>query len=245
MKTVACYALHYGKEYLEYSIRSIYDYVDTIAVFYTNQPSYGHRGELTCPEAEGDIWEITKENDPDSKIKFIRGFWPTEGDHRRAYERWAEDNGFECVLVVDYDEVWDGETLEQALQFVSQSPRQRFLVPMIHLWQGFDLVCRDLNQPQRFYKPLGTGTEYVPLKNPVWHFGYAISDKLMTYKWSIHGHQTELRPGWLQDKWLARATEDIHPTNTQGFWNAEPYDKEELPDFMRSHPRWTEKQSSG
>jgi len=79
---------------------------------------------------------------------------------------------------------------------------------------------------------------------PIYHFGYAVTDETMAYKWRIHGHKDELRPGWLDGKWQAWPPEDdCHPTNGRktdgtGWWNPEPFDKWQLPELLRGHPYW-------
>jgi hypothetical protein len=237
MKVMAAYVVHYGAEYLEYSIQSLQDYVDDIHIFYVPVPSFGHRTTVSCPESSKDIQDIAFKY---PKVKWRAGWFNNEADHRRAYESFAEKMGYDLVVVSDYDEIWDGESLEKAIKYCETSGKQRFRVPMVHMWQDFDAVCKDLAQPVRFYKPIGNGEDYVPMKKPVWHFGYAISDKLMAYKWEIHGHKAEMRENWYYDKWVAREIEDVHPTN-ENFWTAEKYDKRKLPKFMKDHPRYSEK----
>lgn len=236
MKVMAAYILHYGLEYLEYSIKSLQDSVDDIYIFYSPNPSFGKKTGKACPESEKDLQALAFKF---PKVKWKTGWFDNESRHRRAYESLAQVMEYDVVVISDYDEVWDKESLDEAIRYVADSDKQRFRVPMIHLWQDFDVVCKDLAQPERFYKPKGSGLDYVPMKTPVWHFGYAISDDMMRYKWSgIHGHQDEFRENWLEDKWLVRATKDVHPTNHDGFWNAEPYDKNQLPEFMKDHPYW-------
>lgn len=239
-KTMAAIVVHYGLEYLQYAVRSLYDAVDEIHLWYVQYPSFGKLSDRPCPEAESDLYIAAKQYDPDGKVVWHKGIYYTEGDHRRVYEKFAKDMGFDVVVVCDTDEVWDSEALKKAIGFARRSTKQRFRVPMVHLWQDYDAICKDLAQPVRFYKPDGDGDDYVPLEVPVWHFGYAIDDDLMAYKWGIHGHRDELREGWLENTWLARKTEDVHPTNLN-FWDAEQYDKNKLPAFMKESPRWTTK----
>lgn len=78
----------------------------------------------------------------------------------------------------------------------------------------------------------------MPLSVPVYHFGYAIPDKLMRYKWLIHGHKDELRPGWFEAVWQADRRTDVHPTCELDFWTPEPFSKTKLPSYMSKHPFW-------
>lgn len=239
MKIACYYPIHYGKEYLGYSIKSIYDSVDKIVIFYTQTPSYGHRTEMLCPDSESELQQAAFQfGDPQNKIHWMKGWYNNEGQHRDAAVNWIKQMGYDIAMTSDYDEVWDGESLKEAIEYVKNASAKVFRVPMIHFWKDFDHVCKDLAQPVRFTKFSGEGEDYVPMKKPVYHFGYAISDGLMAYKWAIHGHLGELRPGWLDWGWLdKKRIKDVHPTN-ENFWNVEKFDKKLLPDFLRQHPYW-------
>jgi hypothetical protein len=76
------------------------------------------------------------------------------------------------------------------------------------------------------------------LNGSVFHFGYARSIEDIRYKISCHGHKSEWRNDWFDNKyckWPASGNNDLHPT-CRDTWNAQPYDKMLLPEFMRSHP---------
>ena len=203
-------------------------------IFYTQTPSYGHREEgVTCPETEAELQKAY--NDPQGKIIWKKGWYGNESQHRNTAEEFAQAMGYDILFALDYDEIWIGEELKKAIEYVSTSPIRVFRVPMIHFWRSFSKVCRDLCQPVRFTKFSGEGEGYCPLDKPVFHFGYAIPDKMLKYKWTCHGHKDELRKDWIGEKWETNAQEDVHPTNLN-FWNAEDFDKQELPEFMRDHP---------
>lgn len=243
MKVMAYYPIHYGAEYIAYSIRSIYDHVDKIYIFYSQFPSFGVKEEgAVCPESEKDIQDaIDSVPDPDNKILYKKGWYLTEGQHRGKAEFFAEQDGYDVILACDYDEVWDGETLKKAIDYVWHGDKKVYRVPMVHLWRSFDYVCRDLAQPSRLVVPGREGEGYVPMDKPVYHFGYAISDKMMHYKWTCHGHKAELRPEWFEEVWEQNRRTDVHPTCAEGFWTPEPFDKTELPEVMRTHQYYKEK----
>ena len=52
---VASYVLHYGKEYLAWSIRSIQDCVDEIQILYSPRPSFSYQSSVPCPESEEEL----------------------------------------------------------------------------------------------------------------------------------------------------------------------------------------------
>jgi len=243
MSKVLCYiSCHYGKDYIGYAIKSVYPYVDRIVIFYTPKPSFGHGTDAVCPENSSDIRRAASAfGDPRHKIFWIEGQYGNEGHHRRVAEEYAENMGFDTLFALDYDEVWQDDALHFAINFVAATPKRIFRVPMIHFWRSFSWACKDLAQPVRFTKlNEPEGESYIPLGTPVYHFGYAITDKMMRYKWQIHGHKNELRDRWFEDVWDVDRRTDVHPTCEQDFWTPERFSKTKLPIFMRKHPFYKE-----
>ncbi len=221
MKNIAFFAAHYGREFLAWSIRSIQDHVDEIHVIYTPTPSFGYQTSLQCPETEE---ELKKEahrflNKP---IFWHRGTWRTEGEHRGAIRPIARDRGADLILVVDADEIWDPDTLGEAIEGARQRGAENTLVGFCHLWRSFHWICNDGAMPVRIIQPGATGTGGLPSqKFPVFHFGYAQTPGIVSYKQDIHGHKGEWRADWFQKKFMAWSPDnpfgDVHPTNVD-FW---------------------------
>lgn len=243
---IAYYVLHYGKEYLAWSIRSVQDAVDEIHVLYTDRPSFGHQTQLRCPDSES---ELKKEahrfaNKP---IIWHRGHWGQEGAHRGEIEKIAKARGAELVLVVDADEIWAPGLAKSSLESVlANNGARSTLVRMIHFWRSLSWVCRDPAMPSRILDlrhPPGGVWYLQPQDQPVYHLGYAQSEAVTKYKWTIHGHQNELRPRWLEEKFLGwkPGIGDVHPTCEQGFWTPEQIDPETIAELQRvlgDHPYW-------
>lgn len=247
---------HYGKDYLPWALRSVYDNVEQIHILYTPHPSHGSGTDAPPVETRDQLREAAYSfGDPQGKIRWydtknIR----MEGHHRdKAVEKCAKA-GAEMILVVDCDEVWHTDVLTKALEMAERENNCRaWRVNFIHFWRGFDWVCRDQGWPDRILDlRQDDGYGYIPPEmGEIYHFGYAVRYELMRYKWLIHGHRDELRPGWLDDiyddddwpptdDWPPEklANYDCHPANEKNFWTPEPFDKERLPGFMREHPFW-------
>lgn len=241
MKVHSYSVVHYGKDYLGYALRSVYDHVDQLHIVYTPHPSHGHQTPHAPPESKEEIIAAAFAHDPDGKVKWheVREHY-YEGQHRDHAVRVCLDAGAELVLVVDCDEVWRGETLGKALALVEREDKARnWLINFTHLWRSFDWCCRDQGWPVRVLDLRHEqGTAYIPKEfGEIYHFGYATRSGLMWYKWQVHGHKNELRPEWWNERWQAwPPVPDCHPTNKEGFWNPERFDKENLPEFMREHP---------
>lgn len=245
-KRIAYYVLHYGKEYLAWSIRSVQESVSEIHILYTDQPSFGHRTTLACPDTEAELKEEAH--------RFLKkpliwhsGRWGQEGAHRGEIEKIARDRGAELVLVVDADEIWAPGLAESALESVwSNNGARSTLVRMIHFWRSLSWVCKDPAMPSRVLDlrhPPGTIWYLDPQAHPVYHAGYAQSEDVTKYKWEIHGHQNELRKDWLQQKFLGWDPNivDVHPTCAKGFWTPEQTDPQtltELEKVLGDHPYW-------
>lgn len=213
----AYYALHYGREYLAHSIRSIQDSVDQIFFFYSEKPSYGHASPVRCPDTRE---ELRAEVDRFTVKPFywIEGSWPHEEAHRNYAIDYMRQRGAEVVLVVDADELWAPGAASMAVQHVLEQNRaRRWMARFTNFWRSFNWVVRDGFTPIRIadlrHADGSTADGHLPPDvQPVLHFGYAQREELMGYKWTCHGHQNELRPGW-QEKFLSWTPEttDLHP----------------------------------
>ncbi len=257
MKVHSLTILHYGKDYLSYALRSVYHSVDQLHIFYTPTPSHGHSTNIPPVETKKELMQAVRAYNPDNKITWYDMLGViNEGDQRNLALKTVEESGAELVVVLDCDEVWRQANLIKALSVVQDMNSARnWLVNMIHFWRSFNWVCYDNGWPVRIIDLRNSkSTSYLPDKviSPVYHFGYATTDRVMKYKWRIHGHKNELRPEWLTDIWpvwppiYPDADSKIHypgdrpfcchPTNRDNFWEPEPFDKERLPEFMREHP---------
>ena len=241
MNTQAYMILHYCKDYAGWSIKSVYNHVEKIHVLYSPTPTHGTLTLIPCPDTREELKKAIKSNDPFNKVIWHEVSNIThEGPHRDLAVDICRRYGADVVLVVDNDEIWPHATLSNALREVEKTEKRNFLINFTHLWRSFNHCCKDDGWPVRFIRlDQRKGTHYIPRElGEIYHFGYAINDDLMNYKWLIHGHIRELRPNWFKDKWnnWVFGVEDVHPTNEKNFWIPEPFDKARLPNFMKEHP---------
>lgn len=235
-KTTASYILHYGREWLFHSMRSVRPFVDEIRVFYTPKPSHGHTSQLQCPETREELHTISKQFD----AVWHEGLYPQEGQHRDYAIANCKEAGAEVILVVDADEIWLPEELKYALDYVRNNPFRigRWCVNMLHFWRSLRWVCNDSMWPTRIIVPTrGHGIGYVSHNEcqPL-HMGYAQTPEIIEYKMSIHGHKDEIRPGWFGQMFLAWRPEmgDVHPT-CEDTWTPKPYDRNLISDVVGDH----------
>jgi len=242
-KIISYMICHYGLDYIKYALQSVEPSVEKMHIVYTPYPSHGHRvNDLGSIESGQDILQEIFQLKNQQKIAWSETHHSEqEGQHRDLSVSLCEKDGAELILVVDCDEVWPAEMLQQTLEYVwKENSARNWCVNMTHLWKSFNWCCRDHNWPVRILDTRHSdGTAFIPKEfGDVYHFGYATTNKLMRYKWEIHGHKYELRDRWIQDTWekWEPGINDVHPTNERDFWIPERFDKTLLPKFMRDHP---------
>jgi hypothetical protein len=242
---IACYALHYGKEYLAWSVRSIQDAVDEIHIFYSERPSYGFTEEsAVCPDTEEEL-RAEASRFATKPIQWHRVQASTEGEHRNHMHRLAKNRGAKLYLVVDSDEVWDPEGAKHTLDVVEAENRAgRWLARFQNFWRSFEWTVADGFRPIRVVDlrhPLTVDAylDEAMQPAPVLHFGYAQSLALMRYKFTCHGHKAEFRPGWFEQKFCVWTPDgphdDLHPC-VNNLWRTEHTSPEVLAMLDRIMP---------
>jgi hypothetical protein len=247
VKVVSYTALHYGREYLAYAIRSVIDHVDEHHILYSAVGSHGHRTDVSCPEKRDELYAIAQQAAGD-KLRWHEGEWAHEGLQRDSIYEYAPDA--DVILVVDADEVWNEAAVSSALTMYSEAVLigcKTWRVPMIHYWRSFyRAMTDDRAYPVRVIFPQvehtwETDASYVNHfgQNPlIHHFGYAQTPRVVQYKQWTHGHKNEWRKDidWFSERFMANAQRDVHPTNLN-YWNPTDVDPHDiLPTFMREHP---------
>lgn len=240
MSVAACYVVHYGREWLAWSMRSIQSVVDSIFVFYSVTPSHGHTSGLRCPEPRAPLWDIGKR----FGANFIDcGPFGWEGAHRDYAVNYITDRGFDQILVVDADELWTPSVAEALLKESAESNARYTRVGMRHFWRSLKWVCDDGAMPLRVINTMRQDSEHYFAydKGRCFHMGYAQSLDIVRYKISVHGHKGEFRPNWFEEKFVGwhPGILDVHPTNERNFWDPKPYvDDGQLELLCWDHPYW-------
>jgi hypothetical protein len=223
MRTAAAFAVHYGREYLRWAVRSTAHVVDEIHVFYTREPSYGFATDLTCPDTEEELHQAAVDG-----VRHLGCplFWHRTHGHAsehamRGVMQAHVAGRSDVYVVVDADEVWMPATLAEVIEHVWDANRAgRWQARFVNFWRSFRWTVDDQFMPVRIVDtrhPLDVDAQLdsATQRLPVFHFGYAQRVELMRYKMAIHGHKAEFRPGWFEEKFLpwrpGCGLEDTHP----------------------------------
>jgi hypothetical protein len=235
-RLIASCPIFYGGEYLECAIKAVEPYVEEIIMLYTDKPSYGYGTHIQCPESESDLMNIAYS--ASNKVKWVRVDAGSEGHHRGHIFKIAEAGKYDGILTFDADEIF-GDLTEWLLLCHASKARNIGFTQFYNFWRSFNFICRDGFAPIRYINLHNIdGQENFPV--PVYHFGCAQRMEIMEYKLLIHGHKAELRNNWLEDVYKAwspdNQIENLHLVSWKpGIWNAEPFDKETLPQILKEH----------
>jgi hypothetical protein len=226
--------LHYGADYLEYVLKSSEGFADKHLILYTEKPNF-RPTELECPDGREELREIATRVAGD-RLVWIEG---VEVSPKSALELMPD---MEVAVELDADEVIDPSLFEHILeQYKAGNLTVReYRLPFVHYWRSFGYVCRD-----RVWRvsltlqrnPVGEPQYYPDEFGVIHHFGYARSLKDTRYKMDLSIHKEEFRPNWWEEVFLRfpeRLT-DLHPV-VSDIWNAEPFDRQELPEILHGHP---------
>lgn len=235
---VAYCPLYYGADYLDAAIRSVDPCVDLIYIIYTPTPSHGFSTDKPCPDTQEELMKIaTNASDKVRWITVSEGF-RFEGEHRNFIYRFTD--GFKQVLAFDSDEVFHTEELKLALQEAENLPNRYVNVDgFVNFWKSFNHVNRDHFHPTRItnLNVIDNGSKGV-VRCTVYHFGCALREEIMRFKFTVYGHRDEIFSDWLEGKYFGWTpeTRKLHMASRDIWDRAEDFDKTTLPDILKNHP---------
>ena len=236
MKVLGYIMLHYGLEYLEYVIKAIDPFCDKIMIFYTEKPSHQLVYGAKCPESKEQLRELALSSS--GKVEWREVNLIGERRHRQQVFRFKA--GYDLILNVDSDEVWDQDHLDQAITDASNTDSRFIGIDgFVHFYRSFNWEVKDYFRPIRFHNLKSIKNDVKEIKGRIYHFGYVQNIDIFNYKMSIHGHRKEIPQNWIVDKYInfdPLTTEKIHPCSETIWMKAEPFDKTTLPEMLKKHP---------
>lgn len=239
MKIIGLTVIHYGADYLKYSIGSVINFVDEHYVIYSSQGSHGSRTSEVCPDTREQLAALAIEAAGD-KLRWVEKEFDNEGAQREYIHELAPDA--DCIIVVDSDEVYS-EKLISDLDHLFSQPRyynRRSRVGFWHYWRSFKRgFMHDPAWPERIIFPqvVNNNAGTIDTDGIIHHFGYAQRPEIVRYKQLTHGHKGEWRKDidWFNDVFMANRQTDCHPVGSE-YWNCEDMDLSQLPAILADHP---------
>lgn len=236
---IAVTRLHYGLDYLPWVIKSSAPIADKHVILYTEQSSFRPElGRDGCPDSREALQAAAIQADPERVV------W-VEGRPIDIYQAAQVIPEAYAILELDADEVISPQLCQTIRRLLTERELGAavYRLPMMHHWRSFNYICRNPGWPTRLFFPRRPRTEedhYLPggyEAGVIHHFGYARRRADMEYKVRLSMHREEWRPDWWATRYncFPAVLKDVHPT-TPDLWNAEPYDKMQLPEIMRDHP---------
>lgn len=239
-KILGFMTLYYGAEYLEASLLSVKEHVDKMVISYTGKPSHGINHNEPCPDTEIELYEIAYKALGDKLIwlPYREGF-ANESAHRDT--RYKHSAGYDCILTIDSDEVMVG--IPEAIRYAMSGTAQYYGIKgYVNFFRSFSWACYDLFRPIRIENLLyKNGKQDTECPLTVYHFSTALSEKYMRFKYKTFGHASEIKPNYLDEVFYKWSPEnnfpDLHCVSI-GLWNATPFDKNILPEYLKTHPNF-------
>lgn len=265
-KIVACYILFNEEDYIEYSLKSIYDFVDKIMIV-----EGATKAVYEFANEDGSSSDKTNEilnnfPDPENKIRIIHGKFNDKTEQRNVYCQFLE--GMDYVFVIDGDEVWDKQTLLKIEHLIFARPDiPAFCFNFKDFWQDFSHISKGIwtqftGRKSLINLNLTGGLKYnnhiLPLTKDgkdipaafckdisFFHYSYARPDKKIKQKINYYlkngtpGYN--IRKDWYEIVWMGWKQDKIKVENEFG---THPFGlpsftelwKEDHPEVMKSHP---------
>jgi len=235
MRVIGFMTIHYGVEYLKESLQSIVNHCDKVVVAYTPSPSHGFGSTLTCPDSPDTIYKICKEV-LSEKLIWDVGYYSGEGQHRSVIYKYS--NGYDLILSIDADEVFEEKDLPSALEYAYEGNARRYGIDgYLNFWRSFNHVCTDGFRPIRIENlNNNNSSQDLNCKLTIYHFSTAQSEPIMRYKYGVFGHASEIKPNWLEGTYFGwdGKTDDVHCV-AYGIWNPVLFNKNTLPESLKQH----------
>ena len=236
--------LFYGKEYLRQSLLSVKNHVDKMVIAYTRNPSHGFNSRLKNPDSENEMRLIAQEVLGDKLIWDSQEGYFNESQHRGR--RYAFAPGFDIILTIDADEVFKEEDIKGAIEYAYNNPERYFGIKgYLNFWRSFNHVCTDGFRPIRI-ENLRSENQLQNHECPltIYHFSTCQREEIMRYKYSVFGHASEIKKGWLDKIHYGWTPEnnfgDLHPVS-YNLWNAVEFDKTTLPESLKLHENYNKR----
>ena len=140
MKIAAVYCIYNEENYIEYSIKSIYDFVDKIIICLSQAPYLAYNPQVSRMQFKKDKTEqiIDKISSGDDKFEIIKDTWEEQIEQRNRGMKYCIDNGYDYYFLIDGDEVYRKDHLENiAKEIAVHTEIGSFVIKCTIFWRSF------------------------------------------------------------------------------------------------------------
>lgn len=224
MRIYAIYRMYYGEDFIEASIRSIYDYVDKIFVFTPENAFWDvHIGRV---DNSRDV--VLNTLDPDKKIEVIpnkKHYLDPMNQFTDLYNTYIYTMSPkpDAVMCIEPDMVWHKDELEAELITLDLIDRGSCLeANQVEFWHNFNWVLPWRYRKTHIIHKLGRGEQMpqtdrsgypitkkvITSARKIYNFGFCVSPKNMKIKCDLGIKYSNLirdsipNENWYQEKWL-------------------------------------------
>ena len=262
--TVGIIALN-EEEYIEYSLKNIYDTADEIIIVEGSTKLWREANPDTV-KSDGSSIDKTAEiiknfPDPENKITLIQGKWEDKLEMRNQYMQKAKGD---YIWLVDADEFYKKEDQKKLRKFLIENPDvEEVRWPFRNFWHGFNIICKGslAATAQRLWKNLNcklsrhdtvVKLNNVPLKvvhnNDIccYHYGYVKSKQNMRAKTNFYKLRYQTTKGLYSkeyedvleflESWFNWNSEHKLPYKLPGNMQLIDYNISDHPEIIKSHP---------
>lgn len=248
MKIAANYTVFYGEEFIEYSIKSIYNYVDRINIAIGKMSWKNDKGKRFKP-IDNLLGKVKTLPDPDKKIKIFRGIWDGDTEQRNFLLDKCIGK-YDYAMIIDADEVWEKREIENlvktAEEYLADKVIKVIAVDIIHYYKSLYWGFKGTNARGVNYLFKADGTVHHEwIRHPgvlpthkcsayYHHYGYAYPPEIIENKIKMWGHSAEVIRGWFKNTylpWKPQAMQAWSPTGD--LWD--PVVERELIPEMKGH----------
>ncbi|MBI3319470.1 MAG: glycosyltransferase family 2 protein [Candidatus Omnitrophica bacterium] len=140
MKIAAVYCVYNEEEYLEYSLRSIYPFVEKIVILLGMAPWTANNPSARNMFVQRDRTEAIVDRLAQGDPKFVirKGLWDSDVEQREVGMQYCVEQGMDYYFLVDGDEIYREDHLQAIRDEIEQHPEVgTFHIKCTVLWRSF------------------------------------------------------------------------------------------------------------
>lgn len=190
------------------------DWVKEQVVLLSEHPWYGTDDPADASE------EIAREHG----ATVLKHHWLNEVDQRNAGQEYLSD--YDWILNLEPDEFLSDDSWQRLYEYLELASEPAYAIKQRIFWgQGFesdppeDFVPIIATRPEvRFVdkRVIDSSWAILPAKIQLLHFAWARTDDEIWKKISHYSHAVDFdTEKWFNEVWLARKTENVHPTSPE------------------------------